>query len=65
MAAENDIPKQVDAKTATFRLMHVSPGHVVYGVWINGGKCGELTVRAEERMAFQGMMARGGFRFAD
>jgi hypothetical protein len=53
--------KQVDARTASFRMMDETPGHIRYGVWINGGKCGDLTVRQEERVAFESMMERGGF----
>jgi len=53
--------KQVDIRTASFRVMHETPGHVTYGVWANGAKCGDLVVRQEERVAFQAMMERGGF----
>lgn len=52
---------QIDIKSASFRVLRESPAHVVYGVWINGGKCGDLTVRVEEVAAFDAMMRRGGF----
>lgn len=53
--------KQVDIRTASYRLMHETPGHATYGVWVNGGKCGNLVVRQSERVAFEHMMVRGGF----
>ena len=53
--------KQVDIRSASFRVLHETPGHVTYGVWINGGKCGDLVVRQEERIGFQEMMERAGF----
>jgi hypothetical protein len=52
---------QIEARTASFRVLHETPGHVIYGVWLNGGKCGDLTVRQSERVVFQIMMKRGGF----
>ena len=55
--------KQVDIRTASYRVLDDTPGHVRYGVWVNGGKCGDLTVRQEERAAFQIMMERGGFTY--
>lgn len=48
--------------TATFRIMHESPGHVTYGFWLNGGKCGDLIVRVAERDFFVKLMERGGWR---
>lgn len=53
--------KQVDIR-GSFRILDETPGHVTYGVWANGGKCGNLVVRQEERVAFQIMMDRGGFK---
>ena len=53
--------KQIDIRSASFRAVHSTPGHVTYGVWVNGGKCGDLVVRQEERVAFEQMMQRGGF----
>ena len=53
--------KQIDVRSASFRVVHATPGHITYGVWINGGKCGDLVVRLEERIAFEIMMQRGGF----
>lgn len=53
--------KQVDIRSASYRVLHDTPGHATYGVWINGGKCGDLTVRQEERIGFEAMMARAGF----
>lgn len=53
--------RQVDILTATFRILHETPGHCTYGVWINGGKCGDLTVRVSERVAFETLMKNGGF----
>lgn len=52
--------KQVDVR-GSFRVMHETPGHVTYGVWVNGGKAGELVVRQSERAGFALMMDRGGF----
>lgn len=49
---------QVDIRRATFREVHRSPGHVTFGVWVNGGKCGDLVVRVEEEVAFRQLMAR-------
>lgn len=53
--------KQVEIRSASYRVLDETPGHVRYGVWINGGKCGDLTVRQEEVAGFEGMMRRGGF----
>lgn len=50
--------KQVDIKRATFREVRRSPGHIDFGVWINGGKAGELTVRTNEEVAFRELMRR-------
>ena len=55
--------KQVDIRSASYRVLDSTPGHVRYGVWVNGGKFGNLTVRQEERVGFQEMMDRAGFRF--
>jgi hypothetical protein len=44
-----------------FKLLYETPGHATYGVWINGGKAGDLTVRQEERTDFQVAMECGGF----
>jgi len=52
---------QIDIRTASFRVLHDTPGHATYGVWINGAKCGDLTVRQSERAALEIMMTRGGF----
>jgi hypothetical protein len=52
---------QIDIRTASFRILHDTPGHATYGVWVNGGKCGDLTVRQTERVAFEEMMRRGGW----
>jgi len=52
--------QQVDTR-GSFRILHESPGHLTFGVWINGGKSGDLTVRQSERVAFEIMMKRGGF----
>ena len=54
--------KQVDVR-GSFRILHETPGHVTYGVWVNGGKCGDLVVRQNEHLSFQIMMVRGGFEF--
>lgn len=53
--------KQIDIRSASFRMIRSTPGHATYGVWVNGGKCGDLVVRQEERVAFEEMMQRGGF----
>lgn len=50
--------KQIDIKKATFRRLHQSPGHSTYGVWVNGGKCGDLVVRNDESIAFEQLMRR-------
>lgn len=52
--------KQVDVR-GSFRVLQETPGHLTYGVWVNGGKSGDLVVRQEERVAFQTMMERAGF----
>lgn len=57
--------KQVDIKTSSFRIVHETPGHVTYGIWINGGKAGDLTVRQNERVAFTHMLTRAGFQLKD
>lgn len=54
--------KQIDISTATFRVMHESPGHVTYGFWVNGAKCGDLVVGVEQRNSFENYMTRGGWR---
>lgn len=51
--------KQVDVR-ASFRMTSATPGHVTYGVWVNGGKSGELVVRQAERVGFEQMLERGG-----
>lgn len=53
--------RQIDIRSASFRVVSDTPGHATYGVWVNGGKCGDLTVRQEERVAFELMMERAGF----
>ena len=53
--------KQIDIRTASFRAVHATPGHVTYGVWVNGGKCGDLVVRVNECTAFEIMLRRAGF----
>ena len=55
--------KQVDIRSASYRVLDDTPGHVRYGVWVNGGKCGDLTLRQEEHVAFEEMRDRAGFRF--
>lgn len=54
--------KQIDIKSASFRVLDETPGHVTFGVWINGGKCGNLVVRQEERIGLVTMLVRGGFK---
>jgi hypothetical protein len=54
-----------DIVTSSFRRMSETPGHVTYGVWVNGGKCGDLVVRQSEASAFEMMMRRGGFFQSD
>ena len=53
--------KAEDIRTSSFRVLHETPGHCTYGVWINGAKCGDLTVRVSEHIAFEAMLLRGGF----
>lgn len=48
-------------KSASFHKLHQSPGHATYGVWINGGKSGDLVVTIEEADPFERMMKRAGF----
>ena len=38
----------ISIRTASFRILHSTPGHATYGVWVNGGKCGALVVRQED-----------------
>lgn len=52
-------------RTASFRVIRSTPGHATYGVWVNGGKCGDLVVRHGEREAFEVMMQHGGFAFVE
>lgn len=52
-------------QSSSFRLMRSTPGHATYGVWVNGGKCGDLVVRQDEREAFEAMMQQGGFAFLE
>lgn len=55
--------RQVDIRTASYRILDETPGHVRFGVWINGGKCGDLTVRQEESVGFREMLDRAGFNY--
>ena len=48
-------------KSASFRLTNLTPRHATYGVWINGGKSGNLVVTVDERDPFERMMQRAGF----
>jgi hypothetical protein len=48
-------------KKATMRSLCITPGHCTYGIWINGGKCGDLTLRVEEMLGFERMMRDAGF----
>jgi hypothetical protein len=52
---------QIDIRSASFRVLQNTSAHVTFGIWINGGKCGNLTVRQEEYVGFQTMMRRAGF----
>lgn len=54
--------QQKDIRSASFRVLNGSPGHVVYGIWVSGAKCGDLCVRVEERIGFEQMLIRGGFK---
>ena len=54
-------PQQVDIMSASFRLLHSTPGHSTYGVWINGGKCGDLTVRVGEQAGLVQKLKLAGF----
>jgi hypothetical protein len=54
--------KQVEIRSASFRLLHRTPGHATYGVWINGGKCGNLVVRLEEEHGLCSLLSLGGFQ---
>lgn len=55
--------KQVDIRRASFRIIWKTPAHVTYAVWINGGKAGDLTLRVEERVAFEQKLVAAGFIF--
>lgn len=55
--------RQVNIRSASYRIMDETPGHVRFGVWINGGKCGDLTVRQEESVGFREMLDRAGFNY--
>lgn len=48
-------------KTATFRVVHESPGHITYVFWVNGAKCGDLVVGVDQRYEFESMMLTGGW----
>ncbi len=50
-----EVGKQVEIRTS-YRLTHATPGHQTYGVWVNGGKAGDLTVRNEESVAFVALL---------
>ena len=50
--------KQVDIDTSSWRITCQTPGHTDYGIWINGGKCGDLTVRNNEIIAFEQLLIR-------
>lgn len=56
---------QQAVRSASFRVLHDTPGHYTYGVWINGAKCGDLTVRISEAAAFEVMMQRAGFELTN
>lgn len=53
--------KQIDIRRATFRVVHESPSHLTYGIWINGAKSGELVVRQEEKLALANRLRIAGF----
>jgi hypothetical protein len=44
--------RQVDIRTS-WREVSRTPGHVTFGVWVNGGKAGDLCVRLEEEVAIK------------
>lgn len=52
-------------RTSSFRIVRSTPGHATYGVWVNGGKCGDLVVRQDEREGFESMMQQGGFAYVE
>lgn len=60
-AVERAAQKAVDVITSSFRRIRETPGHVTYGVWVNGGKCGDLVLRQSEAGAFEERMQRAGF----
>ena len=45
----------------TYRLLRDTPGHATFGIWINGAKSGDLTVRQNERASFERWMQWAGF----
>jgi hypothetical protein len=55
--------RQVDIRSASYRILDETPGHVRFGIWVNGGKCGDLTVRHEESVGFREMLDRAGFNY--
>lgn len=57
-------PTDVALLTASFRPLRETPGHITYGVWFNGGKCGDLVLRQNEARAFEEAMQRAGFFLA-
>ncbi len=57
----SDLGQQIDIASSSFRLLHTSPGHYTYGVWVNGGKCGDLVVRISEVVAFEQRMRAAHF----
>lgn len=52
--------KQIDIE-GSFRILRATPGHITYGIWINHGKAGDLTVRREEYVEFERRMENAGF----
>lgn len=52
---------QEDIKTASHRVVNRTPGHVTFGVWVDGGKAGDLVVGVEHEIAMRHLLTSGGF----
>lgn len=53
--------KNISIQKASFHLLYDTPGHSTFGIWVNGGKCGDLTVRREEATALRERLLLAGF----
>ena len=53
--------RNLDIRTSSFRVVHKTPSHTTFGIWINGAKSGDLVARNEEADALRLKLKRGGF----